>query len=271
MHTMWKGTISFGLVSIPVKLHAATEDKDVKLRQLHKKCKSPIRYKKVCEHCQEEIKPEDIVMAFEYAPDKFVELPPEELEKLKKEQEAKAVDIINFVKLEEIDPIYFDRTYYLSPGDGGVKAYSLLQSSLTNTGKIGLAKIMIRSKERLAAIRPYEKVLIMETLHYPDEVRALEEVPNIPDNIELSPKEMDTAALLIDQLTETFDPEKYIDEYRTALMELIQEKLQNEKGVEAMKNHNVIDLMKALEESIEKTKPAKTPRKKKNIPGRKKA
>lgn len=270
MHTMWKGSISFGLVSIPVKLHSATEDKDVKLRQLHKKCKTPIRYKKTCEHCQEEVKPEDIVMAFEYAPDKFVELTQEELEQLKKEQEAKAVDIINFIKLEEIDPIYFDRTYYLSPGDGGVKAYSLLRTSLTKTGKIGLAKIMIRSKERLAAIRPYEQVLIMETLHYPDEVRALGEVPNIPEKIELSPKELDTAALLIDQLTEEFNPDQYTDEYRTALMELIQEKLENEKGVEAMKTDNVIDLMKALEESIQKTKPKK-PSRKKTPNGRKKA
>lgn len=271
MHTVWKGSISFGLVNIPVKLHASTEDKDVKLRQLHKKCKTPIRYKKTCEQCNEEVRPEDIVMAFEYAPDKFVELDQEELDKLKKEQEAKAVDIINFVKLEEIDPIYFDRSYYLSPGDGGAKAYTLLRTSLADTGKIGLAKIMIRSKEKLAVIRPYEKTLIMETLHYPDEVRALEEVPNIPENVELSTKELATAALLIDQLTEVFDPEKYTDEYRTALMELIQEKLANEKGVEAKQSDNVIDLMKALEESIKKTKPKKAPTRKKATEERKKA
>jgi len=262
MHTVWKGSISFGLVNIPVKLHAATEDKDIKLRQLHKKCKTPIRYKKTCENCNEEVTSEDIVMAYEYSPDKYIELDNEDMDRIKKEQEAKAVDIINFVKLEEIDPIYFDRSYYLSPADGGGKAYALLRSSLKDTGKIGLAKIMIRSKEKLAVIRPYNNTLIMETLHYPDEVRAMEEVPNIPEKAELSQRELDTAVLLINQLTEEFEPEKFTDDYRTALMELIQEKLANEKGVEVKQADNVVDLMKALEESIKKTKPKKsTPRK----------
>lgn len=271
MHTVWKGSISFGLVNIPVKLHAATEDRDIKLRQLHKKCKNPIKYKKTCEHCNEEIKTEDIIMAYEYSTDKFIELDKEELDKLKKDQETKAVDIINFVKLEEIDPIYFDRSYYLSPGDGGGKAYALLRNSLLKAGKIGLAKIMIRSKEKLAVIRPYNNTIVMETLHFPDEVRAVNEVPNTPDNVELSTKEMDTATLLIEQLTEPFEPQKFTDDYRTALMELIQEKLQNEKGVEAKQaDHNVVDLMKALEESIKKTKGKKTTRRK-TTPERKKA
>ncbi|MBM7615728.1 non-homologous end joining protein Ku [Alkaliphilus hydrothermalis] len=270
MHTVWKGSISFGLVNIPVKLHSATEDRDIKLRQLHKKCKTPIRYKKICENCGEEVTQDDIVMAYEYAPDKYIILDDEELEKLKKDQEAKAVDIINFVKLDEIDPIYFDRSYYLSPGDGGGKAYSLLRHSLADSGKIGLAKIMIRSKEKLAVIRPYNKALIVETLHFPDEVRAIEEVPNIPETTDLSKKELDTAALLIDQLTEVFEPEKYTDDYRTALMDLIQEKMSNEKGIEAKPAaDNVVDLMKALEESIKKTKPKKTTTNKKASSGKK--
>jgi len=265
MHTVWKGSISFGLVNIPVKLHAATEDRDIKLRQLHNKCKNPIRYKKTCEHCNEEVKAEDIISAYEYSPNKFIELDKEELDKLKADQEAKAVDIINFVKLEEIDPIYFDRSYYLSPENGGGKAYSLLRNSLSQSGKIGLAKIMIRSKEKLAVIRPYNDTIIMETLHFPDEVRAVSDVPNIPENIELSKKEMDTATLLIDQLTEPFEPEKFTDDYRTALMDLIQDKLTNEKGVEAkqLDNNNVVDIMKALEESIKKTKGKKTTTRKK--------
>ncbi len=273
MHTVWKGSISFGLVNIPVKLHAATEDRDIKLRQLHKKCKTPIRYKKTCEHCNEEVTQEDIVMAYEYSPDKFIILDDEEMEKLKKEQEGKAVDIINFVKLEEIDPIYFDRSYYLSPGDGGAKAYALLRQSLSDAKKIGLAKIMIRSKEKLAIIRPYNNTLIMETIHFPDEVRSIEEVPNIPETVDLSKKELDTATLLIDQLTEVFEPEKYTDDYRTALMELIQEKVANETGVESKQADNVVDLMKALEESIKKTKPKKTTstRKKADTAERKKA
>ncbi|SCZ10147.1 non-homologous end joining protein Ku [Alkaliphilus peptidifermentans] len=271
MHTVWKGTISFGLVNIPVKLHSATEDRDIKLRQLHKKCNNPIKYKKTCSHCNEEVKQEDIIMAYEYAPDKFIALDKDDLDKIKNEQEEKAVDIINFVKLEEIDPIYFDKSYYLSPGDGGSKAYALLRRSLSDSGKIGLAKIMIRSKEKLAVIRPYNNTLIMESIHYPDEVRSIGAVPNVPESVELSKKELDTATLLIDQLTEAFEPEKYTDDYRTALMELIQEKMAKEEGIEK-KNQpdNVVDLMKALEESIKKTKPKKTtsPRK---TPERKKA
>jgi len=218
-----------------------------------------MKFRKTCENCNEEVTQEDIVMAYEYAPDKYIILDEEELDKLKKDQEAKAVDIINFVKLEEIDPIYFDRSYYLSPGDGGGKAYALLRHSLADSGKIGLAKIMIRSKEKMAVIRPYNNVLIVETLHFPDEVRAIEEVPNIPEAADLSKKELATATLLIDQLTEVFEPEKYTDDYRTALMDLIQEKMTNEKGVEARPAaDNVVDLMKALEESIKKTKPKKT-------------
>ncbi|MDR5659037.1 Ku protein [Serpentinicella sp. ANB-PHB4] len=275
MHTVWKGSISFGLVNIPVKLHAATEDKDIKLRQLHKKCKHPIRYKKSCEHCNEEITSDDIIMAYEYSMDKFIELDQEELQKLKKDQEAKAVDIINFVKLEEIDPVYFDKSYYLSPGDGGGKAYSLLRSSLTDSEKIGLAKIHMRSKEKLAVIRPYKHILLVETLHFPDEVRSIADIPNVPEDSELSKKELNTATLLINQLTEKFEPEKFTDDYRTALMELIQEKMKDEKGVEAEQVNNVVDLMQALEESIKKTKSKKTSQKKANskktTPVRKKA
>src|SRR5699024_374782 len=186
MHTMWKGTISFGLVNIPVKMHAATENKDIRLRQLHKKCQSPIKYKKTCPVCDEEVKDE------------------EELNALKKEQTDKAVEIIDFVQLEDIDPIYFEKSYYLSPNEGGSKAYQLLRSALEDTGKIGVAKIMIRSKEQLAVIRIYENTLVVETIHYPDEVRAVSDVPNIPEESGVVKKELDTAKLLIDQLTTTF-------------------------------------------------------------------
>src|SRR4051794_9260804 len=121
MHTIWKGSISFGLVNIPIKLHAATEDKDVKLRTLHKECHSPIKYEKVCPICQVEVKPEEIVKAYEYTKGKFVVLENEELEKLKKEKEDKSVEIVDFVKMEEIDPIYYDHSYFISPGENGGK------------------------------------------------------------------------------------------------------------------------------------------------------
>lgn len=265
MHTMWKGTISFGLVNIPVKLHSATEDKDVKLRNLHKECHSPIKYEKVCPVCDKEVEQDDIVKGYEYTKNKFVVLEEEDLQALKEENEDKSVEIVDFVKLEEIDPIYFNRSYYLSPNDGGVKAYALLREALNDTGKIGVAKITIRSKEHLAVLRVYNNTLLMETIHYPDEVRDFKDVPNVPEEVEVVKKELDTAKLLIDQLTTEFEPEKYTDEYRTALLELIEKKRQNEEvttGKQPAKQDNVMDLMEALEKSLKKTGKKKTTKKK---------
>ncbi|ERN53691.1 Ku protein [Alkalihalophilus marmarensis] len=266
MHTVWKGSISFGLVNIPVKLHTATENKDIKLRQLHKKCHTPINYQKRCPDCEEEVAQEDIVKAYEYAKNKFVVLDAEDLEQLKKEQEEKAVEIIDFVKLEEIDPIYFEKSYFMAPDAGGAKAYSLLKEALNESGKIGIAKIIIRSKEQLAVVRVYKEGLIMETIHFPDEVRKIEDVPNLPEGQKIVKKELDTALLLVEQLTTTFDPEKYHDEYRTALMDLIEEKKTGKKTVTATdkkpKESNVTDLMSALQASIDKTKKKKPAAKK---------
>jgi len=279
MHTMWKGTISFGLVNIPVKMHAATENKDIKLRQLHKECESPIKYEKVCPVCDREVKNEEIVKAYEYAKNKFVILDEAELKALQKEQDDKAVEILDFIKLEEIDPIYFEKSYYLSPNDGGTKAYGLLRSALKDTGKIGIAKMMIRSKEQLAVIRVYENTLVVETIHYPDEVRDVQEVPNVPEQVETAKKELDTAKMLIEQLTTEFEPEKYTDEYRTALMELIEQKKNNEevttaKEAETKTPTGADNLMDALQASLdrakkEKPKP-KQPQKKKKAPAKKK-
>ncbi|MEK5215646.1 non-homologous end joining protein Ku [Psychrobacillus sp. FSL H8-0487] len=267
MHTVWKGSISFGLVNIPIKLHTATENKDIKLRQLHKECHTPISYAKVCEGCKQEVKNEDIVKAYEYSKNKFVILDEEELEKLKKENEDKAVEIIDFVKLEEIDPIYFERSYFMAPDSGGSKAYSLLREALHESGKIGVAKIMIRSKEQLAIVRVYNETLIMETIHFPDEVRSTADVPNIPTEQSVVKKELDTALMLVDQLTTTFEPDKYTDEYRTALMELIEEKKAGNNVVSTTEKQtelpsNVTDLMSALQASLDKTKKKKpAPRK----------
>jgi DNA end-binding protein Ku len=270
MHTMWKGSISFGLVNIPIKLHAATEDKDVSLRTLHKECHSPIKYEKVCPVCEKEVGKDDIVRAFEYTKGKFVVIEEEELEQLKKVNEDRAVEIIDFVKIEEIDPIYFNKSYYMSPNEGGVKAYSLLRAALQDSKKVGLAKIIIRAKEQMAVIRVVENTLLMETIHYPDEVRSVADVPNIPTGENVSDKELATAIMLIDQLTTEFEPGKYNDDYRTALLELIESKKSGKtitpKEREPAAASNVTDLMAALQASIDKTKPAvakkKTTRKK---------
>lgn len=276
MHTMWKGTISFGLVNIPVKMHAATENKNIPLRQLHKECESPIQYKKTCPVCEREVEQDEIVKAYEYVKNKFVILEEDDLKAIQKEQTDKAVEIIDFVKLEEIDPIYFDKSYYLSPNEGGVKAYGLLRSALRETGKIGVAKMMIRSKERLAVIRIYENTIVVETIHFPDEVRQVRDVPNVPEEVETGRKELDTAKLLIDQLTTTFDPKKYEDEYRTELIKLIEEKKGNAEVVtgkdKAKKPDNVTDLMEVLQASLEKAKKDKPkPRQPKRRTTKKKA
>lgn len=266
MHTMWKGNISFGLVSIPIKLHTATEDKDIKLRTLHKACHAPIKYEKKCTACGNEVAQEEIVKAYEYSKGKYVILDEEDLEKLKKENEDKAVEIIDFVKMEEIDPIYYEKCYYMSSGEGGNKAYALLREALLETGKVGIAKIIIRAKEQLAVIRVYENTLVMETIHFPDEVRKVEEVPNVPESTQIEKKELDTAILLIDQLTTEFNPSKYNDDYRSALLELIESKKQGKEVViskDKPQESNVMDLMAALQASIDNTKPEKTTEKKK--------
>ncbi|GAA5417234.1 non-homologous end joining protein Ku [Paraliobacillus ryukyuensis] len=263
MHTMWKGTISFGLVNIPVKLHAATENKDVKLRQLHKECQTPIKYEKICPVCNKEVKNEDIVKGYEYTTNKFVVLTDEELAEIQEANADKSVQIVDFVQLEEIDPIYFEKSYYLSPNDGGGKAYTLLRQALADSNKIGVAKMMIRSKEQLAVIRVYENTLVVETIHYPDEVRNVADVPNIPEAIEIPKKELDTAKMLIDQLTVAFEPENYKDNYRTVLLDLIEEK-KNQGEITSVQQQpskqmpdNVTNLMDALEASLDRAKGTK--------------
>lgn len=274
MHTMWKGSISFGLVNIPIKLHAATEDKDISLRTLHKECHSPIKYEKICPVCEKEVGKEDIVRAFEYTKGKFVVLEDEELEELKKVNEERAVEIIDFVKIEEIDPIYFNKSYYMSPNEGGIKAYSLLRAALQDSKKVGLAKIVIRAKEQLAVIRVVENTLLMETIHYPDEVRSVADVPNVPTAENVTKKELDTAIMLIDQLTTEFEPGKYTDDYRTALLELIESKKTGKTIVTPKEREpaatNVTDLMAALQASIDRTKPAAKKRTTRKKPAAKK-
>lgn len=259
MHTMWKGSISFGLVHIPVKLFAATEDKDIKLRFLHKECNTPIKYERVCPVCDREVENEEIIRGYEYEPDKFVPIDKEELDKLKKSR-SKTVEIIDFVNLEEIDPIYFNRSYFLGPNENGEKAYTLLKRAMEDSGKIGLAKLTMHSKEHLAAVRVYDKGLLLETIFYPDEIRNIDHVPGIDENVEITQKELDTATQLIEQLTTEFKPEQYEDEYRSALSELIKSKISGNEiktAPKVGKKENVVDLMDALQASIDKTKPKK--------------
>jgi len=268
MHTVWKGAISFGLVNIPVRMFTATEDKDIKFRYLHKTCNTPINYKKFCPNCNTDVTEDDIVRGYEYEPGHFVILTEADFESVKGASKSKSIEILDFVNLSEIDPVYFDKSYYLSPQETGSKAYNLLRQAMNDTGKIAIARVTIRSKETLAALRVYKNALVMETLFYAAEVRSTEQIPGLPAIAETNAKELDIAVKLIDNLTAKFEPEKYTNEYNTALTALIQKKVEGKEikvAPEAPKQ-NVIDLMEALKASLQETnkkKPAKRGTKKK--------
>ncbi|MDR0268318.1 Ku protein [Paenibacillus sp.] len=257
MHTVWKGAISFGLVHVPVKMFSATEDKDISMRYVHKECGSPLSYVRKCPVCDKEVEWEEISKGYEYEKGKFVLFEKEELEQIS-EQANKNITILDFVDLSEIDPIYFQKTYYLAPDQAGGNAYQLLKEAMRQSGKIGIAKISIRSKSSLAAIRVLEECLAIETMFYPDEIRPVAQVPNLPQNVTVNEKELGMAQMLIDQLSTPFEPEKFTDDYRERLLQLIEHKVTGEeiKIAPAKQETNVIDLMAALQASIEAAKPA---------------
>jgi DNA end-binding protein Ku len=258
MHTVWKGAISFGLVHVPVKMFSATEDKDISMRYIHKSCITPLSYIRKCQTCDKEVAWEEISRGYEYEPGRFVLFEKEELEQVNGEAN-KEIKILDFVHLTDIDPIYFQKTYYLAPGETGAGAYNLLLESMRQTGMIGIAKISIRSKSSLAAIRVIDNCIAMETIFYPDEIRSITQVPNLPEKVNVQERELDMAKMLIEQLSTTFDPEKYKDEYRGRLLEAIEHKVAGEEVQTAPEPHraNVIDLMAALQASLDATRKEK--------------
>ncbi len=257
MRSIWKGSISFGLVNIPVKLYTATEDKDVKFNSLHKVCGTQIRYRKHCPSCDREVAQDEIVRGFPYEKGYFVTIEEEDLEAIPVKT-TRQVEIVDFVDLPEIDPIYFQKSYYLEPDTGAEKPYALLRRAMQETNKVAVAKVAIRHKESLACVRVFERALVMETMHYPDEIRGTEKLSGIENEIELSEREMDMAIKLVDNLSEPFNPEKYEDAYRKELLDLIQRKIQGQPEAErapAPGVGKVIDLMEALEASLRATSP----------------
>lgn len=259
MHTVWKGAISFGLVHVPVKMFTATEDKDISMKYIHNKCGTPLNYVRTCQHCEEAVEWEEISRGYEYEPGRFVLFSKEEMDSLS--EASKEIKILDFVDLTEIDPIYFQKTYYLAPNETGTNAYSLLMEAMRQSGKIGIAKVSIRSKSSLAAIRVMEGCIVMETIFYPDEIRAIKQVPNLPENPVVNDKELLMAKMLIEQLSTPFEPEKYKDDYREKVMHLIEQKVAGEEIHIRPEQPaaNVIDLMAALQASLEATKPVKLP------------
>ncbi|WP_026701693.1 non-homologous end joining protein Ku [Salibacterium aidingense] len=257
MHTIWKGHIQFGLVSIPIKLHAATENKNISFRNIHEECGTPIQYQKYCPNCREEVSNNDIEKAYEYGEGKFIKINDRELNQVNRESKQNSIEVLDFVRLSDIDPMYYDKTYFIGPNEAGVKAYALLRDSIKKTKKIAVAKVTIRSKEHLAVIRVIKKALIMETIFYPDEVREINDIPNLPGNIDLTDKEVETAETLIKQLTTEFNPNHYTDAVRLSLHELIQDKLEKEQDVITSgdkEKEDINDLMEALQASIDKEK-----------------
>lgn len=255
MHTVWKGAISFGLVHVPVRMFSATEDKDISLRMIHKDCSTPLSYVRKCQTCRREVEWAEIVKGYEYEPGRFVIFEKEDLEKLQGEA-SREIKILDFVDLAEIDPVYFQKTYYLSPAETGANAYNLLLRSLQDTGKIGIAMVTIRNKSSLAAIRIIDRCIAMETIFYPDEIRPVNQVPNLPEQAAVNEKELTMAKMLIEQLSVPFEPEKYTDEYRASMMEAIRHKIAGEeiKVAPEQPRANVIDLMSALQASLEAAK-----------------
>jgi DNA end-binding protein Ku len=250
--SIWSGAISFGLVNVPVKLYSAVSKKTVRFHQLHDKDGVRIQQKRVCPADGEEVPYDNIVKGYEISPDRYVVIEPEELEALDPKK-TRAIEIQEFVDLEEIDPIYYDHPYYLAPDTGASKAYRLLLRAMEETNKVAIARVVIRQKENLVAIRPTGDVLTMATMIFHDEVvspGAIEELPD--EEAEASKREVEMAQQLIDSLSGDFEPEKYHDEYRERVLELIEAKAQGEEITIQPPEEpaKVPDLMAALEQSL---------------------
>ncbi|MDQ4133547.1 MAG: Ku protein [Actinomycetota bacterium] len=256
---IWSGAISFGLVNVPVKLYSAVSPKDVRFHQLDSKTKSRIKQKRVSAATGEEVPYEDIIKGYELGPDTYVPIDPSELEALDP-QATKSIDIEDFVDLDQIDPVYFERPYYLVPDKGGTKAYALLREAMKETNKVGIARMVLRTKQYLAAVRAKDDALVLETMLFADEVVDTDELDLPRDEVEVSPREEKMARQLIDSLTTDFEPEKYHDEYRERVLELIEKKASGQEIVveeAAEEPTKVVDLMAALEASLAAVKKEK--------------
>jgi DNA end-binding protein Ku len=258
---IWSGAISFGLVTVPVKLFSATESKQVSFNQFQEGTGQRIRYKRVAEESGEEVSYSDIVKGYEVEKGRYVIVTPEELEGVEP-RKSRTIEIEDFVDLDEIDPVYFDKTYYLGPaGDvGAEKPYALLHRALKGARKVAVARFVMRTKEYLAVIRPVGELLGLETMYFPDEVRGADQVEGAPVEVELSERELAIAEQLIDSMTDTWQPDRYEDTYRVRVLELIEAKA---KGEEVLTESEaapapVGDLMAALEASVARARERKS-------------
>ena len=258
MRPIWKGSISFGLVYIPISVYPATREEKLSFRQLRASDHSPIKYKKVAEADMKEVPAAEIVKGFEFERGQFVIMKEEDFAKVKIES-THSIDITDFVDLGQVDPKFFYKPYFLEPQKGGEKAYALLHKALTGTGKIGIAKVVISNREHLASVKPDGLFLVLELMHFASEILSPEELN--PAKTTINDKELKMAQTLIESMSSEWEPEKYRDEYRNAVMELIEQKAQNkeiaERPAAPMRATNVVDLVKVLQESLNRNQPLK--------------
>jgi len=254
---IWKGSITFGLVNIPIALYPATRREELKFRLLRKSDLSPVNYKRVAEKDGREVPWDQIVKGYEYEKGKYVVLKEEDFQRVDLEA-TQTVDIKDFVDQEEINPMFFYKPYYLEPQKGGDKAYALLRDALKDTKKVGIAKVVIKTRQYLAGVKPEDGALVLELMHFADELADPEKL-HVPRKMEAGKREMNMAKSLIGSMTSKWEPEKYKDDYREALMEVIEEKVEaggkeiEERRRKAPKPTKVIDLVSVLQKSLEKT------------------
>jgi DNA end-binding protein Ku len=256
MRALWKGAISFGLVTIPVSLYPATRREELKFRLLRKSDQSPVNYKRVAEADNKEVPWDQIVKGYEYEKGKFVIVKDEDFARVDVEA-TQTVDILNFVALDEVDPLLFYKPYYLEAAKGGDKAYVLLRDALMESGKIAIAKVVIRTRQHLAAIKAQKKGLMLELMHFPEELLDVSEFKE-PVEKAVGKAEMQMAKQLIESMTSEWHPDQYTDEYHKALEKMIDEKIEHggaESPVPAKKKKptNVVDLVSVLQQSIQQT------------------
>ncbi len=257
MRPIWSGALAFGLVTIPVKLYSAVESgSDASFRLLDGQSLSPIKEIRINPATKEEVPWDRVVRGVEYAKGKFLPLSSEELKALPLPT-ARTVELLGFVDAEEIDALYYDKTYYLGPGKGGEKAYELLRRTLDEQNKVGLGKVAIRTREHLAAVRPADGALVMQTLYYADEIRSADQIPDLPRQTRILPAERRMAEQLVGSMVTTFDASAYKSEYRQALRKLIKAKLAGKPLAEPeVTPRKVIDLQEALRQSLARLRPA---------------
>ena len=259
MRAIWKGNISFALVTIPISLFSATKRNEISFHYLHKKDMSPVSYKRFCDTEDAEVPWEEITRGYEYEKGQYIEITDEDLEQADVEL-TKTIQILEFVKEEEIDPVFFDKPYYLEPQKGGERAYALMREALAQSKRVGIAKVVLKSREHLAAVKPVGNMITLEMMRFAHEIVDPKGL-NLPDKVEVSEKEMALANMLIDSMADTFQPEKYKDDYHEKVLEVIQAKVAGVApkagAVKAKAPGRVVDLMEVLKESLKEAQSQK--------------